>query len=69
MSTLTQDQMNRAKEKASKYLVDSITRICITLAIDPADVSGDMEIPVSDDDDTYRIYASLIRQVQALEKL
>lgn len=69
MSTLTEDQITKAKEKAGKYLVDSITKICITLAIDPADISGDMEIPVSSDDNTYRIYASLIRQAQALEKL
>lgn len=69
MSTLTEDQIAKAKDKAEKYLVDSITRICITLAIDPADVSGDMEIPVSSDDDTYKIYVSLIRQAQALEKL
>lgn len=69
MSTLTEDQIAKAKDKAQKYLVDSITRICITLAIEPSQVSGDMEIPVAEDDDTYRIYASLIRQAQALEKL
>lgn len=69
MSTLTEDQIAKAKAKAQKYLVESITRICITLAIDPSDISGDMEIPVASDDDTHRIYTSLIRQAQALEKL
>lgn len=69
MSTLTEDQIAKAKAKAQKYLVESITRICITLAIDPSDVSGDMEIPVAEEDDMYKAYASLVRQAQALERL
>lgn len=69
MSTLTEDQIAKAKAKAQKYLIESITRICITLAIDPAEVSGNMEIPVAEDDEMYKVYASLVRQAAALERL
>ena len=66
---LTAAQISEAKAEARDFLEYSIYVLCITLDIDPVDVTGTMTIPVSEDHADYDSWQALKRQAAALESL
>jgi hypothetical protein len=66
---LTAAQISEAKAEARDFLEYSIYVLCITLDVNPDDVTGTMTIPVSADHADYSNWQALTRQAAALESL
>jgi len=68
-NTLSEEQKNKAKEKAMIFLEQSIFELSIQLGVDEDDLSDSYEIPVQETDLLYNSFLSLLRMKQNLDKL
>ena len=68
-NTLSEQQKNKAKEKAMAFLEQSIFELSIQLGVDEDDLSDSYEIPVQETDLLYNSFLSLLRMKQNLDKL
>ena len=68
-NTLSEQQKNKAKEKAMTFLEQSIFELSIQLGVDEDDLSDSYEIPVQETDLLYNSFLSLLRMKQNLDKL
>lgn len=68
-NTLSEQQKNKAKEKAIIFLEQSIFELSIQLGVDEDDLSDSYEIPVQETDLLYNSFLSLLRMKQNLDKL
>lgn len=68
-NTLSEQQKNKAKEKAMIFLEQSIFQLSIQLGVDEDDLTNSYEIPVQETDLSYNSFLSLLRMKQNLDKL
>ena len=68
-NTLSEQQKNKAKEKAMAFLEQSIFELSIQLGVDEDDLTDSYEIPVKETDLLHNSFLSLLRMKQNLDKL
>jgi hypothetical protein len=68
-NTLSEQQKNKAKEKAMAFLEQSIFELSIQLGVDEDDLTDSYEIPVQETDLLHNSFLSLLRMKQNLDKL
>lgn len=67
--SLNQEQLDRAKAEARRYLEYSTYVLCLALGVDPNTASSEMGIPVATSHPEYYSYDCLIRFLSRLENL
>lgn len=68
-NTLSEEQKNKAKERAILFLEKSIFELAIQLGVDEDELTDSFEIPVQETDLLYNSFLSLLRMKQNLDKL
>lgn len=66
---ISEDLMQKAKNKAENILKMSIVSLAISLDVDLESLNGNYNIPVDESDVNYHAYLSLQRMCQSLERI
>lgn len=66
---LSQENINKAKQRSIDFLEVSIASTAMALGVDLAELDSNYEIPVSEDDEKYKSYKSLKDMYASLERL
>jgi hypothetical protein len=67
--TISEEQRQKAKEKAIDFLNQNIVSLAMMLNVDTATLTSAYEIPVSNADPDYPAYTTLVKMVTNLEAL